>query len=120
MTSAGTVSSVSYDSNTSEYLVSSSDGKLAFINGADVRSDSAHRVARSQLQVPVAALHLRPGAQSPLPAQGATLQARPAHPYGEQLVVAPATQRPLPLQADAASRFAPPLQDAAPQTVVAP
>ncbi|HEY2731373.1 MAG TPA: hypothetical protein VGK52_15625 [Polyangia bacterium] len=36
VTSAGTVSSVSYDSNISEYLVSSSDGKLAFINGADV------------------------------------------------------------------------------------
>jgi len=36
VTSAGTVSSVSYDSNISQYLVSSSDGKLVFINGADV------------------------------------------------------------------------------------
>jgi hypothetical protein len=75
---------------------------------------------RAQLQVPVAALHLRPGAQSPLPAQGATLQAPPAHAYGEQLVVVPNTQLPLPLQIDAAARFAPPWQDAAPQVVVAP
>jgi hypothetical protein len=48
------------------------------------------------------------------------LQAPPVHAYGEQLVVAPATQLPLPLQVDAAARFAPPLQDAAPQTAVAP
>jgi hypothetical protein len=36
LTSAGTVSSVAYDYNTSEYMVSSSDGKLEFIKGADV------------------------------------------------------------------------------------
>ncbi|HVR02929.1 MAG TPA: hypothetical protein VMT47_12405 [Polyangia bacterium] len=41
VTGAGTVSSVSYNSNTSQYLVSSSDGKLVFINGADVKDPTA-------------------------------------------------------------------------------
>ena len=36
VTSAGAISSVSYDFNTSEYMVSSSDGKLMFVNGTDV------------------------------------------------------------------------------------
>jgi len=41
VTSAGTVSAVSYNANTSQYLVSSSDGKLVFINGADVSDPTA-------------------------------------------------------------------------------
>jgi hypothetical protein len=36
LTSSGTVSSVSYDSNISSYLVASSDGKLVYISAADV------------------------------------------------------------------------------------
>jgi fibronectin-binding autotransporter adhesin len=36
VTGGGSVSSVAYDYNTSQYMVSSSDGKLVFINGADV------------------------------------------------------------------------------------
>lgn len=36
ITSSGTVSTVSYDSNISSYLVASSDGKLAYISAADV------------------------------------------------------------------------------------
>jgi hypothetical protein len=36
VTSAGSISSVSYDSAVSAYLVSSSDGKLTFVNAADV------------------------------------------------------------------------------------
>ena len=36
LTSTGSVSSVSYDFNTSEYMASSSDGRLLFVNGADV------------------------------------------------------------------------------------
>jgi hypothetical protein len=36
VTSAGTVSSVSFNFSTSQYMVSTSDGKLVFINGADV------------------------------------------------------------------------------------
>jgi hypothetical protein len=36
ITSAGTVSSVAYNSGQSKYMVSSSDGRLTFINGSDV------------------------------------------------------------------------------------
>jgi hypothetical protein len=36
VTSAGNVSSLAYDRNISAFMVSSSDGKLVFINGADV------------------------------------------------------------------------------------
>ena len=36
VTSAGSVSSVAYSRNTSVYMVASSDGKLTFVNGADV------------------------------------------------------------------------------------
>ena len=36
VTGAGSVSSVAYDQNTSKYMVSSSDGKLIFVNGSDV------------------------------------------------------------------------------------
>jgi hypothetical protein len=37
ITGAAAISSVGYDYNTSRYMVSSSDGKLAFINAADVQ-----------------------------------------------------------------------------------
>jgi hypothetical protein len=36
VTSGGSVSTVAYNSNTQSYMVSSSDGKLVFVNGADV------------------------------------------------------------------------------------
>jgi hypothetical protein len=36
LTSSGTVSSVSYDSNISSYIVATSDGKLMFVSAADV------------------------------------------------------------------------------------
>jgi hypothetical protein len=36
VTSSGTVSTVAYNNNTSQYMVSSSDGKLLFIKASDV------------------------------------------------------------------------------------
>jgi hypothetical protein len=43
VTSSGSVSSVAYDYGNHEYMVSSSDGKLTFVNGMDVTDpDSTH------------------------------------------------------------------------------
>jgi hypothetical protein len=41
VTSAGSISSVSYDYNTSEYMVASSDGRLMFVNGTDVHDPTS-------------------------------------------------------------------------------
>src|SRR5438046_8589608 len=60
-----------------------------------------------------------PCAQSPLPAQGAVLQAPAAQAKGEQLVVAPAVQLAFPLHVEAAVRFPLPLHAAGAQTVPA-
>jgi hypothetical protein len=59
-------------------------------------------------------LHFLLGAQSASLAQ-LVLQAAMAQEYGEQLVVAPAAQTPLPLHVEGAARFAFPLHVAARQ-----